>query len=104
MKAILVVEMPKDCGDCKMIDCVNYDNTRARCKAMVYSKNEYSKYIGINDKPEWCPLKPIPKHYPSTSNPQRIECLKKLGMTEKEQYYYELGHDDCIDELLGEAE
>lgn len=94
MKAILVIDMPKDCGDCKLIDCVNYDNTRARCKAMVYAKNEYSKFIGINDKPDWCPLKPMPT----------MNKLEEVNYLPVDWNYFNLGWNSCIKTILGEEE
>lgn len=101
MKAILVIDMPANCMQCRFRDS-------EWCSVEDCAKNDGSLviYRDIHNfkRHEGCPLKPIPKYYPSTSNPQRIEYLKKLGMTKKEQYYYELGHDDCIDEILGEEE
>lgn len=94
MKAILVIDMPEDCYGCPCYQGMSGDS-------FCGVSNE-DTMINTDTKPNHCPLKPFPKFYPSTSNPQRIECLKQLGMTEKEQHYYELGHDDCIDEILGE--
>lgn len=114
MKALLVVDMPKDCGDCRMIDCVNYDNTRARCKAMVYAKNEHSKYIGINDKPSWCPLKPIPQKKEvkeindiddfMKSEIQIINEKVTARMMLDTELLLASGYNLCVDELLGEEE
>ena len=102
MKSILVIDTPENCDKCRLMRS-HFDHGYGWIKECIGS--------GINDcivferkLEDYCPLKPIPKYYPSTSNPQRIEYLKQLGMTEKEQHYYELGHDDCIDEILGEQE
>lgn len=49
-KAVLVMEMPERCGEC--LFCGEADN----CMAM--------EAYGIDDvqnKPEWCPLKPMPE-------------------------------------------
>lgn len=55
-KAILVVDMPESCRDC-MIRSLADD-----CQAIGRYVQEYRQN---KNKPDWCPLKPMPeKEYP----------------------------------------
>lgn len=52
-KAILVIDMPESCDDCKF--CYYSDGRFPACQLNLK---------GIDDskaKPEWCPLKPLPE-------------------------------------------
>ena len=57
-KAILVIDMPKQCMDCPI--CASW-------QASAFSNREYwctaSENIDVDpyDKPKWCPLKELPK-------------------------------------------
>ena len=104
MKAMLVMDMPDCCYDCEFcrFNGGYVHGYYGRDCLLTGEDVQNNNFDIITSRHKTCPLKPIPKYYPSTSNPQRIEYLKQLGMTEKEQYYYELGHDDCIDEILRE--
>lgn len=74
MKAILVVDMPKNCLECSLL--------------------KYDREIGVvcrhtwtgDYRPSWCPLKPMPERYDEA--------------TMREQK----GWNACIDELIGEEE
>ncbi len=57
MKAILVIDMPKDCWDCRLVD--EWGN----CDAIKITSNKYDMSVKQNDKerPSWCPLKPMPQ-------------------------------------------
>lgn len=60
-KAVLVMEMPKRCEDCPLIN-VNY----IQCYAQrLVPPGSYYKYDGLRvdrtTKPEWCPLHPLPE-------------------------------------------
>ena len=50
MKAILVIDMPKHCKDCAL----NYDNQN--CLGIEV----FTKVSIEDDRPSWCPLKPMP--------------------------------------------
>ena len=55
MKAILVIDMPESCIDCKFMKhgiCLAYKSERRMNDEEYYSCDEI--------KPSWCPLKPIP--------------------------------------------
>ena len=69
MKAILVIDMPEACADGCPVMC------RAR---------------GINHRPTWCPLKPMPKK----KTPNGSDIFND----------YVRGWNECVDEILGETE
>ena len=96
MKAILVLDMPKDCSECFCFDSID-----------DYSKQHYGGflrfciaadkeigYVNFEDlrnevqKPDWCPLKPIPERKPQ-DNPNG-------------RNMYRAGWNDCLDKILGE--
>ena len=71
MKAILVIDMPEACAD--------------GCPVMCRTR-------GINHRPSWCPLKPLPnKRVPDGSETDQI-------------YGCYVGWNACIDEILGDTE
>ena len=78
-KAILVIDMPKDCEECQFKYQKGIDGNW--CSAMP------GGFIGFTTNiPEWCPLKPVPSKYDmeySTSD-------------------FEAGFNSCINEILGE--
>ena len=53
MKAILVVEMPKNCGPCPISNDWFVDG---ESKGFCPVTNEDCNFV---ERPEWCPLKPI---------------------------------------------
>ena len=60
MKSILIIETPKDCGECPL--CSKDEN----CWGDIVSaecKMQYKGYLTLNEmeKPNWCPLRPLPK-------------------------------------------
>ena len=65
MKAILVIDMPEACAD--------------GCPVMCRTR-------GINHRPTWCPLKPLPEKV-------------VVDMSESHEAYYQIGWNECIEEL-----
>lgn len=57
MKALLVIDMPKDCWDCHLVD--EWGN----CNAIKITSERYGVSVKQYDKerPLWCPLKPLNK-------------------------------------------
>ena len=78
MKAILVLdEMPKNCFKCKLQDWAN-------CRIV--------KGCHTGDtRPDWCPLKPIPKKKEKATKSESVAC-------------FNMGYNACIDEILGDKE
>lgn len=83
-KAILILDMPINCKNCSLSE-MSYDFNKILCVPMQESYDKFAK-----QKPDWCPLREIPKK-------------------NKENYYpdeymdgYGDGWNACIDEILGE--
>ena len=86
MKAVLVIDLPKDCWDCHLVD--EWGN----CNAIKITSNKFGMDVNPynNEKPSWCPLKPLPSKkyehpYPHETN----------------EYAY--GWNDCLKEITGES-
>lgn len=80
-KAILVIDMPKTCGECILAN-EDYDCCQATQKSISYNERGY----GVE-----CPLKPMPQK-------------KKEVRGFYYQTTWEIGYNACIDEILGEKE
>ena len=85
MKAILVIDMPKSCNKCKL-KTHRFGFTTNKMKVGCKFKGDILTDV-LSDRPNWCPLKPMPSKYELT--------------TEKGNRYA-VGWNDCIDEILGE--
>lgn len=72
-KAILVLDMPKNCLNCKLQDWAN-------CRIVK------GCHTGEN-RPDWCPLKEVPER-------AYHENYCDAGR-------YDKGYNDCLDEILG---
>ena len=72
MKAILILEMPKNCAECKIINFM--------CSAVDWE-----------ERPTWCPLRPIPK--------KAKRNVMKGTACEEFQSLYDEGWNDCIEEI-----
>ena len=87
-KAILVIDMPKNCDECPC-----EDRDYPVCCVLNKERKCYAK------RPNWCPLKPIPKR-----NKYDVE---KYAIVDYENditlgHYLNKGWNDCIDEILGD--
>lgn len=82
-KSILVINTPDGCRECPLCgeDHMTY---RDYCRIT-------DSYIWTLDRPNWCPLKPVPKKY--DINTAIIQNFDDDGD-------YELGWNQCIDEFL----
>ena len=105
MKAILVLEIPKNCLECPFrykseeMSLGNFTyQSLFRCKFEPEGLCEddgdtvYLNDIMMKSKPDWCPLKPVPEK----------EVL--LTYPEYRENDYSLGYNACIDEILGDKE
>lgn len=77
-KAVLVMDMPKDCYECKLQDWLT-------CRIAKKCNTSHSR-------PDWCPLRELPSKYAE----------KDFTPIKDERYDngYEDGYNACIDELL----
>ena len=89
MKAILVIDMPKidkdtknGCRNCRYADCGSIGFFESyKCVLTGQCTKVYEMK---------CPLKPMQKK------------VVNMSKEKDNQYYYDLGFNDCIDEILGE--
>ena len=79
-KSVLVMETPEDCYSCYL---------RKFIRGLPYCAVKLEHIKDSNIKPDWCPLKPLPK-YKSMEKPRVYECGKMYGWNR------------CIDEITGE--
>lgn len=76
MKAILVIdEMPIKCEECPL---------HYRKRQDIYRCEMTHKNIHLNNKPSWCPLKPLPEKKNTDFHPNVV---------------YANGWNDCIKEI-----
>lgn len=82
-KAILVIDMPKNCYEC-------YLHNYHFCD---FTGDSIEEYMNTEHKPEWCLLKPAPEKY---------DVLAAIENNPNYDPSYDTGHNDCIDEVLGD--
>ena len=89
-KSIIVIDTPNTCGECLFNQIYNpsFCSDLTVCTAV---KNRL--FIWQDDKPKWCPLRPLPNrkedlHYP---------CNEYLQAVNE-------GWNVCLDEITGETE
>ena len=91
MKAILVIDMPKSCGCC---DICGYDDG-----FFCQNGKSVDEYVEEQTKPDWCPLRPMPKRYVEDDfvieTPRDAEACTH-GII--------VGRNIVINEILGETE
>ena len=87
-KAILVIDMPSCCNECSLMFQDEYSYwCPVRCDE---NKTDlYDDYIMFHRKPDWCPLKELPR--------------KKLNYTTSSDHInnFGVGYNACINEILG---
>lgn len=99
-KAILIIDMPTNCGECEM--CVNQYSLGYWCHAFK------GGFIGFNNtipKPDWCPLKPAPEKIDVSVFDDSIKAGTdnelELGAYMYDRGIYR-GYNTCIDKIVGE--
>ena len=98
MKAILVLEMPSSCIDCRFCREID-EGVNACCEIMSeLDDSELCRMIDVSypqDKPDWCPLKPMP---------EKMQVCGKYPQPDGIVPSYKIGYNACIDEILGDKE
>ena len=90
-KAILVIDMPNGCDGCPICRGIASDGDFV-CSIKDKDGNEQGFYDGEYERPDYCPLKPLPE--------------KKLQIPVMHDYDGGYSHgmirgwNDCIDEIL----
>lgn len=95
-KAILVMDMPKNCYEC------NLRFTNLSCEDICSKDNKYIEVNIFERKPNWCPLREVPQK-------KDYEVLKAgargYGKTQNMLSNAHInGYNACIDEILKGAE
>ena len=83
-KGIVIIGIPNCCAECSLI---NIDGD------LNLSCDATSLYIDVkklNLKPDWCPIKPIPDR----------KSLKDKLQKYDTDIHYEIGWNECLDEIL----
>lgn len=89
-KAILIIDMPSCCNECKL----RFDDDYSYwCSYDNPEPNGVFQYIVNRTKPDWCPLRPLPEKYEI----DRSKCSDPFY-----EFEFEYGYNQCIDEILGE--
>lgn len=69
-KSILLMNTPNKCEECQLL----------------YHCHKYEDHINMSTKPEWCPLKPLPK-----------KIKVSYGSDEQD---WEKGYNSCIEQIM----
>lgn len=86
-KSVLVMKTPEQCLDCNL--CVLYMDGSISC---YYNKREICSNVGENNsRPNWCPLKPLPKRKEITETYRWEDRLPS----------FKCGWNWCLDEITG---
>ena len=86
MKAILVIDMPKNCAKCKLQYLQGVGE--AICNAVDW-----------DERPSWCSLKPMPTKKKPLFDPDHCEIEKEIKIVHEI-----IGYNRCIDEIMGETD
>lgn len=86
MKAILVIDMPDACYECPCYRQTQEGGIFEDCKVTYIPLSPTE----VNDIPEWCPLKPLPKRIP----PNEYGYMTPYGSV----------WNACLDKIMGETE
>ena len=90
MKAIVVIDVPKNCGECP---CFYYQlDGGGYCRLLIMQQ-----LFNENEKSKYCPLKPMP-YFLST----KLYSINDDGEMECEIDEYAKGYNACINEILAE--
>ena len=92
MKAILVMDMPKNCLECPIGKNISIPlETCIQCpigKCVIDEETEI--------RPDWCPLKPMPDKKVLSGD---VADIQKMG-----KELMDIGYNACINEILGDKE
>lgn len=92
MKSVLVIDIPNTCCECRLhrfADYDDWDRTETICTFVGKMHDN-----GIDSKPSWCPLKPLPKKWSGVKVGSSLQVIK----TEM----FEAGYNECLKDIAGE--
>lgn len=87
-KSVLVIDTPGSCMGCNFFIC-DGDTNMDSCKARETARSvDLEKY----DKPDWCPLKPLPEKMTIPRGARNTDVLD-----------YACGYNACINDITSEV-
>lgn len=89
-KCVLVMDMPSSCDMCRLASLVGREEVMCAVDRMATRK--YAD--ACKDKPDWCPLRNLPKKKVLSGD---VADIQKMG-----KELIDIGYNACIDELLKE--
>ena len=94
MKAVLVIDMPKDCYDCPLSrEDTIYDEHVFIC--IGYN----AEIEDLSARADWCPLRPLPQK--KEVDEQSLDLMWWSG---EHDMAYDVGYNACLKEITGEEE
>lgn len=90
-KAVLVMDMPKKCGECPLYKVVAGNEL---CRAKIRATSVEGTLVAAYAKPDWCPLRDLPV------KKERLVATNDYDGGYSHGFTY--GYNACIDELLKE--
>lgn len=96
MKAVIVIDMPKTCAECR----ASYCGDIWYCYAGEYRKMLTQKEI--YEKPSWCPLKDMPKKKGKMFLTERSQNDTDLMVKSAFANCYTDGWNACIEEITND--
>lgn len=106
MKAILVIDIPKECCECNLSNAGTSPSDNWCCSGLtVKTKTIYGEYDtrriikleDIHKVQDWCPLKPMPTKKIAVFDPNCCDIEEEIKIIHEID-----GYNRCIDEILGE--
>ncbi len=91
-KAIVVIDMPKDCANCEL---------KSSLFCAINGESLYTTVIQNEDKPTWCPLKPLPDKKTETIDVTGM-CYGKEVEEALKKCWINIGWNNCLEEIEGE--
>lgn len=93
-KAVLVMDMPETCCDCRF--CRELHEGIEACCELADEPSGDSLYRSIDEycyhRPDWCPLRELPKHK------RTIDIENEIN-----RILMNVGYNACLDEILEEG-
>ena len=105
-KAVLVMDMPASCVDCRF--CIEISKGTEACCEIEFETDDNSLCRMIDnycqETADWCPLRPVPEKKKEKYMLQRKDCFGNIEVYGEEIDRVAVGYNQCIDEILGGAE
>lgn len=95
MKSILIFDTPTRCYDCPLYTSIGDADEYGFCDDRnILNQEEAQEKIRFDEKPKWCPLRPLPKKLKLR--------IQREWITDYDRY--EIGYNACLEDITGEIE